>query len=118
MRHRLYPLRSNDAPDLFAVDRLCAGDPPARFTVAERRAAVLELTGRGWSAAEVADQLCCSVRTVVRYRRSTRRIYQAALVPCGTATAYQRHLRHGETPCAPCRAASSAVRRRHRGRAA
>lgn len=30
-------------------------------------------------------------------------------VPCGTQAAYQRHIRHGETPCEPCRK----IRRRH-----
>ena len=28
-----------------------------------------------------------------------------ATQPCGTPAAYARHLRHGETPCQPCRAA-------------
>ena len=31
--------------------------------------------------------------------------------PCGTVSAYKRHLRHGETPCAACRAANAAAAR-------
>jgi hypothetical protein len=27
--------------------------------------------------------------------------------PCGTPAAYTRHLRHGETPCEPCRKANA-----------
>lgn len=27
------------------------------------------------------------------------------LLPCGTNAAYTRHLKHGEAPCAPCKAA-------------
>ena len=30
------------------------------------------------------------------------------LKPCGTTAAYQRHLRHGETPCDACREANNA----------
>jgi len=30
------------------------------------------------------------------------------LRPCGTQAAYERHLRAGEKPCAPCRAAHNA----------
>lgn len=30
------------------------------------------------------------------------------LRPCGTQSAYRRHLNRGEVPCAPCRAANSA----------
>ena len=32
--------------------------------------------------------------------------------PCGTAAAYRRHARRGETPCGPCRAARAEDRRR------
>jgi hypothetical protein len=32
--------------------------------------------------------------------------------PCGTNAAYQRHLRHGETPDLACRLASAADRKR------
>jgi DNA-binding transcriptional ArsR family regulator len=32
--------------------------------------------------------------------------------PCGTPAAYQRHIRHGETPCDECREAASAYRNR------
>jgi hypothetical protein len=30
------------------------------------------------------------------------------LKPCGTIAAYQRHRRHGEDPCEPCREANRA----------
>ena len=34
--------------------------------------------------------------------------------PCGTYAACQRHYRHGETPCDPCRAARNAYERSRR----
>lgn len=37
-----------------------------------------------------------------------------ALKPCGTYAAYMRHLRHGETPDAECRAAATAYKRQFR----
>lgn len=39
------------------------------------------------------------------------------LVPCGTDTAYQRHLRHNEAACEPCRLAHLAKMREWRQRA-
>ena len=36
------------------------------------------------------------------------------LQPCGTRAAYQRHVRHGEPACAPCRAAESRGSRQRR----
>lgn len=38
------------------------------------------------------------------------------LAPCGTVAAYRRHLRHGEEPCAECRAANTAAVRAFRSR--
>ena len=32
--------------------------------------------------------------------------------PCGTLAAHRRHVRHGEAPCAACRAAYNAEHRR------
>jgi hypothetical protein len=37
-------------------------------------------------------------------------------VPCGTRSAYLRHLRHNETPCAACRAANAEYQRTRRHR--
>jgi hypothetical protein len=34
--------------------------------------------------------------------------------PCGTVSAYKRHLRHGEPTCAACRAAWAAWMKAHR----
>ena len=34
--------------------------------------------------------------------------------PCGTLSAYQRHLRHRETPCRACRDAQNALQRERR----
>jgi hypothetical protein len=34
--------------------------------------------------------------------------------PCGTYSAYQRHVRTGETPCEPCRAAAAVKQREYR----
>lgn len=34
------------------------------------------------------------------------------LEPCGTVAAFQRHVRDGETPCEPCRAAKNDASRR------
>jgi hypothetical protein len=38
--------------------------------------------------------------------------------PCGTATAYSRHLRYGEEPCQPCRDANAAKSREEHARGA
>ena len=35
--------------------------------------------------------------------------------PCGTEAAYNRHRRHGETPCQECKRAAAAARGRRRG---
>lgn len=35
--------------------------------------------------------------------------------PCGTEAAYNRHRRHGETPCQDCKRAAAAARGRRRG---
>lgn len=37
------------------------------------------------------------------------------LKPCGTEAAYRRHLRHGESPCGPCRRAAAKSKQRRRG---
>lgn len=34
------------------------------------------------------------------------------LMPCGTESAYRRHLRRGEQPCVPCTEANAARQRR------
>jgi len=34
-----------------------------------------------------------------------------ATAPCGTVSAYKRHLRHGEATCAPCAAAWATYQR-------
>ena len=39
-------------------------------------------------------------------RRRILEHHQAAVMPCGERAAYVRHIRHGEDPCAPCRAAN------------
>ena len=35
----------------------------------------------------------------------------APSAPCGTVSAYKRHIRHGATPCTPCRLAYNSSRR-------
>ena len=37
------------------------------------------------------------------------------VAPCGTEAAYNRHRRHGETPCQECKRAAAAARARRRG---
>src|SRR5215213_6097896 len=36
------------------------------------------------------------------------------VMPCGTSAAFQRHRRHGETPCEPCRRAWSEAKAKTR----
>lgn len=36
--------------------------------------------------------------------------------PCGTRTAYKRHLAHGETPCSLCKAANAAYHSQYTAR--
>lgn len=49
-----------------------------------------------------------------RERRKVKRGEKVAptLRPCGTVAAFQRHVRDGETPCGPCRAAKNDASRR------
>lgn len=53
--------------DWVVVDRLVAGIP-VRSNRAERIEAAAIMTRRGMSAAEIAEQMRCSDRSVVRYR--------------------------------------------------
>ncbi|WP_405941577.1 helix-turn-helix domain-containing protein [Streptomyces sp. NBC_00207] len=55
-------------PDPAAIERAVAGDPPARLTPRERKAAVLALTKRNVAAWRIAEQIGCSKRTVHRIR--------------------------------------------------
>ena len=52
-----------------------------------------------------------SKRATLAYRSP---ISQSAVEPCGTSAAYQRHIRHGETPCDACRQAVNTDRRNRR----
>ncbi len=56
-------------PDVAAIERGAAGDGPLNLTPRERHAAILRLTRQNLSAAEIADRLRCSRRTVY-YARS------------------------------------------------
>jgi hypothetical protein len=56
-------------PDPVAVERIAAGQRPARYTAGEMRAAVELLTARGMSSGQVAARIGCTRRTVQRYRR-------------------------------------------------
>jgi hypothetical protein len=59
----------SDKADPIAVERLVAGDPPARVHPAELHLAIVELGGRGMSADGIATRVGCSSRQVVRARR-------------------------------------------------
>ena len=54
-------------------------------------------------------------------RREPGKVGRTATHPCGTNAAYKRHQRHGEAPCAACRAAWAEYQRemyhRRKGRA-
>jgi DNA-binding CsgD family transcriptional regulator len=54
------------------VRRAVAGRDVPVLTLAERRMAVVELTRRGLSKAEIAVRIGCSGRTVGRHRRAAR----------------------------------------------
>lgn len=55
-----------DEADEVAVARAVAGEPPARLSRAERRAAALVLRASGYSARAAAERIGCSHRTVTR----------------------------------------------------
>jgi hypothetical protein len=55
-------------PDPVAVARAVAGDPPARLTPRERRAAIRQLDAWQLPAAVIAERVSCSPRTVHRAR--------------------------------------------------
>ncbi|MFF5643016.1 helix-turn-helix domain-containing protein [[Kitasatospora] papulosa] len=54
------------APDEIAIERAVTGDPPQRLTPRERAQAVLTLRARNISAAEAAQRVGCTPRTVWR----------------------------------------------------
>lgn len=54
--------------DEIAVQRIVRGDRPTVTTRAEREAAVVILTRRGWSASQIAMHAGITVRTVSRLR--------------------------------------------------
>jgi DNA-binding NarL/FixJ family response regulator len=59
--------------DPIVVDRIINGDDPGRrATPLELEAAVMHLTRRGWSAAQIATWTGYASRTVTRYRAKAR----------------------------------------------
>lgn len=66
-RPRMGHRRTADPLDEIAIERAMAGDD-VHLTPRERAEAARRLTGRGLSAAEVADRLRTTKRSVVRYR--------------------------------------------------
>ena len=62
-----------------------------------------------WGGLDVTERraLRAPRRTVVRV--DGQRPGPKPWRPCGTTAAYQRHLRHGEEPCQPCRDANTAA---------
>lgn len=42
---------------------------------------------------------------------TARKVGRPVTATCGTVAAYKRHVRHGETPCQPCRDAWAAYQR-------
>jgi len=59
-------------------------------------------------------------RLAVEAGREPGKVGRTATQPCGTNAAYKRHQRHGEPPCAACRAAwaeyQRAMYQRRKGR--
>lgn len=62
-----------------------------------------------------AGELVVCDRHLVQYRRETSPTARP-LRPCGTATAYKRHLNRREVPCDLCCAAHAAAKRDLRAR--
>lgn len=60
-------------PDWAVVDRLVAGERPARVHGAEVFEAVRVLTARGWSITKTAERVRMSERTVIRIRVKIRK---------------------------------------------
>lgn len=96
-----------DAVRRAAIELLSAagGDPIAALAITAALVAVDAPVDPWWqtSAASSRD----------RYEHRPR-----GLRPCGTPSAYARHLAHGDTPCTPCRDAHNQVRRERRHRQA
>lgn len=59
-------------PDEITIDRLVAGDRPARARPCELAAAVRILTGYGHSARLISERLGITERTVCRHRARLR----------------------------------------------
>jgi WhiB family redox-sensing transcriptional regulator len=55
-------------------------------------------------------------RTLLLKRHQDLSTQERNLVPCGTESAYHRHIRRGETPCQPCKHATNAAQRERHAR--
>ncbi|QVQ51324.1 hypothetical protein J4H86_21280 [Spiractinospora alimapuensis] len=96
--------QSIHAPDAIEAARLCLGCPllaACRAWAGDARPAGTVAGGVMWRAAGPPQQPRPEPRTRAR----------SGLVPCGTTSAYRRHRRRGEKPCADCRAAEAAAAR-------
>ncbi len=94
----------------------CAAHLPEHYMLTGRRRTTDDLirlrNSQGWSDVQIADELGLARRTVTTYRQSlglpaVGRDGPVESTPCGTASAYRRHQRHGQTPCEPCRQAEA-----------
>jgi hypothetical protein len=77
------------------------------------------MLGQGTGAAAIAAVIGVAERTVVKWRaeagiQTAARHRRDQPAPCGTQSAYRRHLRRGETPDDGCRGANAAADRRLR----
>ncbi|MCF2531721.1 hypothetical protein [Yinghuangia soli] len=102
--------------DVIAVERVVNGDngPHPTLTDAEQQFAAVAMFRRGAGPRTVAEAVGATERVVQRWRREAGLVPQARgePPPCGTRSAYQRHLRRGETPDHACREANNAAHRR------
>ncbi|MFD4572060.1 helix-turn-helix domain-containing protein [Streptomyces sp. NPDC058417] len=56
-------------PDQAAIERAVSGDHPVHLTPRERHAAIRRLLRQGLSAAQIAERVGCTERTVYRAKR-------------------------------------------------
>lgn len=118
MRRLLTDMRDADIARHLGVSRervrqirARTGIPLPPSTAATRREEAVAALKAGATPAQVAAELGVSRSTVSRYRTAAGfPARRGELAPCGTRTAYARHLRWGETPCGPCREANRLAR--------
>lgn len=117
----LAKLSDSEAAEMWGISRQAVNElrrrlgvphPPTQYEVF--KAAVLAAAASGKTITEIADELGASERRVRTVLLKADKPLPTNLAPCGTRTAYNRHLRRGEPVDDACRIANNLDSQRRR----